>query len=272
MVSGAWPTSPVIHPARTHGQASLRIAEELGDPWLVAVAAVHLLGIAAYIDGDYAASRAFYERSLAIRGELGYQEGIGILLSLLGIVAIRERNFASAHAYFAEALATMRGILSDWGMSINVATFAGLAAQGQLVEAVRLAGAATSLREAWHTPLIPLIERVVDEALAEARQKLDPTVYAAAWAEGQAMSLEESLAAAQAVEIRPPEPWDSAGLTAAEARVLRLLARGLTTREVAAELVIAISTVDRHITHIYTKLGLRNRAEAVAYALTHGLT
>jgi hypothetical protein len=60
-------------------------------------------------------------------------------------------------------------------MSVNVAMFAGLAgAQGRLIEAVQLAGASAALREAWQTPLIPLIECVIDEELTRARQVLDP--------------------------------------------------------------------------------------------------
>jgi predicted ATPase/DNA-binding NarL/FixJ family response regulator len=260
-------------PASTRSLAgeSLDVAEKLGDVWLIAFA-LHLLGIAAYIEGDYATSRGYYERSLALRREIGYREGIGILLGLLGIVAVREREFARAHALFSEALSTMRGLLSEWGMSVNVAMFAGLAgAQGQLIEAVRLAGASAALREAWQTPLIPLIERVMDEGLARARQRLNPATYAAAWAEGHSMSLAESLAAAQAVEVAPMGQDLPAGLSASEAQVLQLLASGRTTKEIASELVIAVSTADRHITHIYTKLGVRNRAEAVALALQYGL-
>jgi non-specific serine/threonine protein kinase len=250
---------------------SLLVAEDLGDTWLIAFA-LHLLGIAAYIEGDYATSRGYYERSLALRREIGYREGIAILLGLLGIVAVRQREFAKAHALFTEALETMRGLLNEWGLSVNVAMFAGLAgAQGQLVEAVRLAGASAALRESWQTPLIPLIESVLDEGLARARQVLDPATYAAAWAEGQAMSREESLAAAVAVEIAPTEQGNPGGLSGTEAQVLRLLASGRTTKEIAAELVIAVSTADRHITHIYNKLGVRNRAEAVALALKYGI-
>jgi DNA-binding NarL/FixJ family response regulator len=158
-------------------------------------------------------------------------------------------------------------------MSVNVATFAGLAgAQGQLRDAVRLAGASAALRESWQTPLIPLIESVMEEGLARARRVLDPATYAATWAEGQAMSLAESLAASLAVEVTPTEEANPGGLSATETQVLRLLARGRTTREIAAELVIATSTADRHITHIYTKLGVRNRAEAVVLALKYGVT
>jgi DNA-binding NarL/FixJ family response regulator len=52
---------------------------------------------------------------------------------------------------------------------------------------------------------------------------------------------------------------------------LDALASGCSTRQIAAELVIAISTVDRHITHIYEKIGRRGRAFATAFALEHGL-
>lgn len=70
---------------------------------------------------------------------------------------------------------------------------------------MRLAGASAALRESWQTPLIPLIESVVDEGLARAKQVLDPAAYAAAWGEGQAMSLEQSLAAALALKVAPTE-------------------------------------------------------------------
>ena len=61
------------------------------------------------------------------------------------------------------------------------------------------------------------------------------------------------------------------GLTAREAEVLRLIAAGCTSQEIADRLVISIHTVERHITHIYQKLGVRGRAEAVAFAFTHGI-
>ena len=138
--------------------------------------------------------------------------------------------------------------------------------------AVRLAGASAALRESWQTPLIPLIESVMNEGLERARQVLDPALYAAAWAEGQAMSLDKSLAEALALKVASTEQVNPGGLSATEAQVLRLLARGRTTKEIAAEFVIATSTADRHITHIYNKLGVRNRAEAVVLALRYGVT
>lgn len=61
------------------------------------------------------------------------------------------------------------------------------------------------------------------------------------------------------------------GLTAREVQVLRLLARGLSNRQIAEELVISHKTVANHVEHIYTKLGVTNRALASLFASRHGL-
>jgi DNA-binding CsgD family transcriptional regulator/tetratricopeptide (TPR) repeat protein len=61
------------------------------------------------------------------------------------------------------------------------------------------------------------------------------------------------------------------GLTAREVEVLALVAKGLTNRDVARQLVISEKTVASHVSHIFTKLGLTSRAAATAYAYEHGL-
>lgn len=55
------------------------------------------------------------------------------------------------------------------------------------------------------------------------------------------------------------------GLTSREAEVLGLLATGHTNKDIAAELVLSVHTVERHLQNAYRKVGLRNRAEAAAY-------
>jgi DNA-binding NarL/FixJ family response regulator len=61
------------------------------------------------------------------------------------------------------------------------------------------------------------------------------------------------------------------GLTARELQVLRLVATGRTNHAIAADLVLADKTVDRHVTNIYAKLGVSSRAAATAYAYQHRL-
>jgi pimeloyl-ACP methyl ester carboxylesterase/DNA-binding CsgD family transcriptional regulator len=63
-------------------------------------------------------------------------------------------------------------------------------------------------------------------------------------------------------------PDDHVRLSFRQREVLDLVARGRTNREIAEELVLSLRTIERHIADIYAKIGVRNRTEAVAYALT----
>jgi DNA-binding NarL/FixJ family response regulator len=61
------------------------------------------------------------------------------------------------------------------------------------------------------------------------------------------------------------------GLSRRESEVLILVAAGKTNRAIAAELFISEKTVARHVSNIFTRLGLSSRAAATAYAYKHGL-
>ena len=69
----------------------------------------------------------------------------------------------------------------------------------------------------------------------------------------------------------PPSPVRPAGLSEREVEVLRLLASGKSNAVLAAELVLSVRTVERHISNIYRKTDSHGRADATAFAFTHGL-
>jgi pimeloyl-ACP methyl ester carboxylesterase/DNA-binding CsgD family transcriptional regulator len=63
-----------------------------------------------------------------------------------------------------------------------------------------------------------------------------------------------------------------AGLSAREVEVLSLVAAGRSNQQIASELVLSVNTVIRHVSNIYAKTGVANRAQATAFAKDHGLT
>ena len=69
----------------------------------------------------------------------------------------------------------------------------------------------------------------------------------------------------------PAVPAWPAGLTGREVEVLRLIAAGHSNKAIAQALYISPNTVLRHVSNIFTKTGVANRAEAAAYATRHGL-
>ena len=80
----------------------------------------------------------------------------------------------------------------------------------------------------------------------------------------------ESLRAPAGPAVTPSGPLPD-GLTQREAEVLGLIAEGLSNQEIAARLVVSETTVKTHINNLFSKTGVRDRAQAVRYAYGHGL-
>ena len=76
-------------------------------------------GALAWLQGDYAAARAYYEQSLAIRREIGDRQGIALSLNGLGNVAMYQRDYAAARAYFEQSLGIQREIRDRRGMAAS---------------------------------------------------------------------------------------------------------------------------------------------------------
>ncbi|MEU7016750.1 response regulator transcription factor [Streptomyces sp. NPDC046385] len=100
------------------------------------------------------------------------------------------------------------------------------------------------------------------------REELFAAVRAAA--EGRTV-LSPAVAGRLVTRVRTPAAPVDESLSAREREVLELVAKGTSNREIAAELFISEATVKTHLTHIYAKLGAKDRAAAVAVAYQRGI-
>jgi len=189
-------------------------------------------------------------------------------------LAARPLDRSNVEAWLADWSA-FESLLSEAGALASFAYIA--AAFRQPVRAVHLGAAAAALTETYRTPLIPHFEPALADGLEIARPALGETAYAVAVQEGREMSLEAAVAEALAVEVAPPRALPAAapgspkeiafaGLTAAEIQVLRLLTTGRTTKEIAAELVISVKTVETHVSSVLRKTQSSNRHELSRWA------
>jgi non-specific serine/threonine protein kinase len=111
--------------------------------------------------------------------------------------------------------------------------------------------------------------------LAAIRRALGDDGFALAWGQGQAMTVEEAarivLADDTTTGVTRPASTPADGLTAREQEVAALVARGLSNRQIAEELVFGERTAEAHVGHCLAKLGLTSRTQLATWAATHGL-
>ena len=268
--------------ARALLDESLGIFRSLDDQWGLGMTLSSLAAVAGD-GGDVTTARTLYAESLECRRRVGDRRGIAATLFGLGRLSFFAGDPAAAGADLRASLALASEIGDRPGTARALEALAALAATvGQVERAAGLLGAAEALREGLEARMGWLELQTYREARA-ATDAGGPPV-ATARAEGRARperAVERALAA-------PPEPArdessaatserpfgrDEAPmpLTRREREVATLVARGLTNRQIAAELVIAERTADTHVANILGKLGFGARAQVAAWAVEHGL-
>jgi non-specific serine/threonine protein kinase len=249
---------------------------------------LHELGSVVAHDGDDELAWSHFEEAAAIRRRLG-SSGLAMSLGALGMLACARGDDTAAGALLREAsgeigqwvLAGGVGMIGHWSLPLEGLAVVALRA-GDVRRAARLSAAADTAAEAARSDTFMMryrFARLRGMRDGELRQRAPAqrAAWEAARAEGAAFdatdraSLEALLRFAEAPDAAaPPAPPRRGsgvnGLTAREAEVLRLVAQGMTDRQIAAALVISEKTVGRHLEHVFTKLGVSSRtAAAVAY-------
>jgi predicted ATPase/DNA-binding SARP family transcriptional activator len=175
-------------------QESLQLYRALGDKFGIANA-LNSLGSLAKYSGDPERAVVWYTESLAFYRELDHQGWIAGTLHNLALVATDQGHFEQAMLFNKESLRMLRQFGEKPAFPDQFESFAAvLGAQRQPERAVRLLGAAAALRDEFQTPIFPVDQPDYERILALARAQLDEAAFATAWAEGQAMTVEQAIA------------------------------------------------------------------------------
>jgi predicted ATPase/class 3 adenylate cyclase/DNA-binding CsgD family transcriptional regulator len=260
---------------------SAALFRDQGSRWEV-YGPVSGLGVVAAARGDDVRAKALLEEGLAMARETGRKAAILTATLRLGRIAFAQGDRERAAALFKESLVLRKERGDKDGIAACLDALAGVAVTQERPErAARLFGAADVLRETIHTVVPPAQRAEYDRHMSTLRAHLDETALGAAWAAGRAMTLEQAIEDALALDEASPHPGKKAErpapaerlglLTAREREVAALIAQGLTNREIASRLVIAERTAEGHVQGILNKLGFNSRAQIAAWAVQQGL-
>jgi predicted ATPase/DNA-binding NarL/FixJ family response regulator len=269
--------------ARAYAERSLALSRRLGNPTEITRTLV-LLTMLVRGSGDLQEARGYGEEALALARAGGNSLGVTTALSQLTAIARAQDDHAAAQRYTEENL-RLSDAIGYPIQRLSAVTEAAFNAQatGRCARAVRLLAAAEAMREAMGLAQHEGMRRMMEDHLTALRDQLNSDDFARAWAEGLAMSAEaavaHALAAPPPAEMHPAAAAQGASaasgtarLTRRQVQILGLLASGQSNAEIAAQLVLSERTIEHHVAHIYTKIGVRGRVEATAYALRNGLT
>lgn len=262
--------------ARQMQESALDLARK--SAWPIAAATILAeIGSIQLLSGETSSAIIAIDEALAMHREIGASWSFVIALGERAHAAWLQRQPEIAAACYAEGIA-MAELLGDLRTCLEmVAGMSGVALSfGQPARAARLLGAVSAVRDASGIRTSgsrKLLERIRNET----RAALTETAFEEAWRAGRALSLAAAradalaLAVESAIPIPPMRRSRPFRLTPREIDVIRLLAQGMSDREIAEMLTIGSRTVQTHVGNAFAKMGVNTRAEAVAVAVRSGV-
>jgi DNA-binding CsgD family transcriptional regulator len=259
-----------------HARSLVRPAEADQEPGWMSLSRVSLAGYLRALAGDSAGAARLLDPVVAVSERLGpktlNQNGV---VAFAGGVCWELGDERAAARLRKQALRLLDAKVGDYptcSTELTVARMAAVCGDGEQA-ADYFGRARASLEESDRLPLRALVD--YDEALAQARRgkrgAAEPLIASArARFEQLGMAGWAARASALADSLGRLEAFPD-GLTAREVEILRLVAAGRKNNEIAAELVVSVHTVERHLANTYRKIAVRNRAEATTYTLRAGL-
>jgi predicted ATPase/DNA-binding CsgD family transcriptional regulator len=239
------------------------------DAWVEEAVALQHLSNIVFSRGDRDLASQHAEASLTRFRASGYAAGAGMALGRRARLARDRGDGHEAALAYHEALRLWSSQNDHWYIRMALAGLAELAsAYGQSSAAASLLGSVDTLVQEAGALLSPA-GFDYDRATTAARAALGAERFAELHAKGQQLSLAEAVAIAATISV-PVSATDRV-LTAREIEVLRLIAAGRTDRQIADALFVSSRTVNAHVAHIFTKLDVHTRRDALIRGRELGL-
>jgi DNA-binding CsgD family transcriptional regulator len=223
--------------------------------------------VAALARGDLLAARRRADEAVTMA--TGYYLSTALLIRARVAIAQGEPDQGERDAH--DALARAAELEAYLNIPDILECLAALAAQaGSHREAARLFGAAHAIRQRIGEVRFKIYDAGYEAWVTALRDAMGEKDFESAWAESAALPTEEAITYAQrgrGERKRPTSGWSS--LTPTERDVVRLVSEGLANNDIATRLFVSPRTVQTHLTHVYTKLGLTSRVQLAQEAARH---
>jgi predicted ATPase/class 3 adenylate cyclase/DNA-binding CsgD family transcriptional regulator len=242
-------------------------SRERFEGWRLATTTAKPSAEVALARGDLTAARRWADEDVA--GALGWF--MVQALTTRARVALAENEPGQAERDAQDALTRAAETRAHLFVPDLLECLAGLAHRaGSHLEAARLFGAAHAVRRRTGVFRFRVYDAEYAASVEATRKALTEKEFDTGWNAGAALSTDEAIAYARrgrGERKRPPSGWDS--LTPTERDVVRLVSEGLGNKDIGTRLFISPRTVQTHLTHVYTKLGLTSRLQLIQEAARH---
>jgi DNA-binding NarL/FixJ family response regulator len=263
-------------------EESVQIARETGEPSCLAATLGYQASFAQLINDEMGCAQ-FLRAGADLAREVGHLGNLASYLTRLADLEVQHGNFHAAADLAREAIPYYQRLGSHQVTSALVVVAGIAVGQGQIERAARLLASVDAFHADTGTHLHPSVFSSYQRYLDRVEALMNADVFTRVSNEGRAMRIADVLNAVIAAEddlslhsatgVRPvPEaaPMRAGGLTPREREVCAQVARGLSNRDIAQELVISPATVEVHVKHVLSKLGYTSRSQiAVWFTESH---
>lgn len=255
---------PDLHEARAKAETVLALSDSMSNAYL-RVATLTMLASLHMQQGERSAALALGEEAARLGDHLGEMYFRSYAIWDLANSYLHLGDVQRADSLGREALALQHRLGPGEGLAIAVETLAWIASRrGEAQRAAQLLGAADSVYKSIPATLLAIHRATHEECVGWTRGRMGAAGFQAAFEDGASMTREEIVACAleqDARETTRAMRKQTSPLTRRELEVARLVAMGLSNKQIAARLFISERTAETHLTNMLNKLGLSSRLQ-----------